>query len=131
MNRLIFVAFVIQNCRNMTHSIRRRRGSGAQSQIMKLSSFKAWSQESDLLDERSAIDGKIADIVLREQQVRVPSRLEPRINALTGSVYLIIIGVDYVGRRICSNFNRHLIERMLRQEIADPKKGHKLTLSQV
>ena len=115
----------------MTHSIWRRRGSGAQRQIMKLSPFKAWSQEPDLLDERSAIDGKIADIVLREQQVRVPSRLEPWINALTGSAYLIIVGVDYVGTRICSDFNRHLIERMLRQEIADPKKGHKLTFSQV
>src|SRR5271169_5459613 len=100
----------------MTHSIRRRRGSGAQSQIMKLSPFKAWSQEPDLLDERSAIDGKIANIVLCEQQVRVPARLEPWINALTGRAYLIIVGVDYVGKWICSNFNRHLIQRMVRQK---------------
>ena len=69
----------------MTDTIRRRRGSGAQRQIMKLSPFKAWSQASDLLDECSAIDGKIADIVLREQQVRIPARLEPWINALPGS----------------------------------------------
>ena len=115
----------------MTDSIRRRRGSGAQRQIMKLGPFKAWSQESDLLDERSAIDGKIADIVLREQQVRIPSRLEPWINALPGSAYLIMVGVDDIGTRICRNFNRHLIERMFRQEIADPKKGHKLTFSQL
>src|SRR5580704_7154455 len=131
MNRLILVASMIQDRRNMTDTIRRRRCGGAQRQIMKLSPFKAWSQGPDLHDEGSAIDGKVVDIVLREQQVRIPSRLEPWINALTGSAYLIIVRVDDVGTPIRSNFNRQLIEGMLRQKIADPKKGRKLTFSQI
>src|SRR5271157_2928257 len=100
MDGVILDTSMVQNCRNMTDTIRSRRKGGAQRQIMKLSPFKVRSQKADLLNQRPAVDGKIADIVLGEQQVRIPAGLEPWIGALAGGVYLITVRIDDVWTRI-------------------------------
>src|ERR1700674_2824193 len=108
---------MIKDCRNMPDAIPSRRGGGAQRQIMKFSSFKSWPQEPDRINQCAAIDGKVVDIVLGKQQIRIPARFEPRTSPLPVRTYLIMVGIDDVSLLVFTEFKRHLIKCVFRQDI--------------
>src|SRR6266478_5130611 len=109
---------MIEDRRYMADTIRRRSSSNTQCQIVKLGPFKFGSHVSYCFDEGPAIHRKIANVVLSQKQIRIPAGLEPWIRPLPVRRYLIMVAVNDVWPPISTKCERHLIERVLRQDIA-------------
>src|SRR6266576_4307589 len=69
---------VIENARNVPYLIRPQFFDATQRKIVILRAFVAFTKTADLAEQRRSIDSEMVDVILPEEKLRIPIRLEER-----------------------------------------------------
>ena len=80
-----------------------------------LATIETCAKAADLLDQAAPVRSKVSDVISREDQRRIPVRLEMSVVPVALVIELIFVAVDDVGFRMAENLTRYPEQRMRSQ----------------
>ncbi len=114
---------MVEHIRHMPHAPGVYAFRYAQCQIVVLAAIEPRPQPAQCRYHTAAVDRQMAHHVLRQQQIRIPSRLEIRPHA-AAIHQLVLIGKQQVQAGGFGNFAGHRGQRMRRQQIVMIQERH-------
>src|SRR4029077_20653855 len=99
------------NARNVPHLIRPQSFETTQRKIVILRAFVAFTKTVYLAEHRRSINSEMVDVILPEEKLRIPIRLEERVGARTVMVDLVFVRIDEPGISMRRDFQRDKGER--------------------
>src|SRR3954467_7897106 len=86
---------VVKNTRNMSDLLRRNRVGHSQREIPILRALEAYAETARSAHGGGAINGEVREVVLAEQEVRIPIRFEVGIETSSALIDLVLVGVNH------------------------------------
>src|ERR1700690_16053 len=91
---------MVQDVRDVPNPIVTRLLQEAQDEIIILASFKSLAKPSDLLRNRRPIHAEVCNVILREEESRIPPRFEIRVEATLMIIDLVFVAVANIDIRM-------------------------------
>ena len=95
---------VVENLRDVPDAVAGGALDDAHREVPVLRALVADAESADIADEQRAVHAEVADVILDEEQVRVPVGLEVLVVAVAVLVDLVLVAVDDVGVRVRLEF---------------------------
>ena len=108
---------VIKDARDVVDLLRPQPGDATQSEIVILRALEPFAEPADLAQQRSAINAKVIEVVLRQEKLGVPVRFKERVGTDALRIEKIFVRIEDGGVPISCNLAGHLRERVFRQLI--------------
>ena len=108
---------MVEHARNVNNVLGTHLLDDAQGQIPVLGAFVADAESPDLFKHTAAVDAKVADHVLRQEEFVVELALEVRRLAHVVFSDLVFVGVDEAGLGMLVCGQRHVGQGMRRQQV--------------
>ena len=101
----------------MPYLIRSQQLDAAQREIVVLRAFVTFAKTADLAQKRRSINSEVIDVILPEEKLGIPIRLEERVRARAVMVDLVFVRIDEPGIGMRHDFQSDKGERVFGKRI--------------
>ncbi len=121
---------MVEDMRDVMDPLQAGPRGDAQDEIVILATLVTLAEPADRLNEAAAKHAEMREHILRQHQIRVPIRLEIRVEASALGVDLVLVAEDQVEFGVRRHGLRNQVEGVLGQQVVVVKQGHELAFRQ-